>query len=82
MTVVPFRRSDPRNGEVYATEGYETKCVDGVETKTFAGFIVVHMADDGDSAAIFRGYQTLADAQAAARRIALELNAELAGDLP
>lgn len=67
----------PRHGFVYACESYETLYDNNVETETFAGFIVVHMADDGDSAAIFRGYRTLAIAQAAAKRIARELNAEV-----
>jgi len=80
MSIIPFRsrRPDPRNGFVYACESYETRYDNGVKAETFAGFIVVHMADDGDSAAIFRGYETLTDAQAAAERIARELNAEVA----
>ena len=79
MSVIPFRsyRPDPRNGWVYASESYETAYVDDIETETFAGFIVVHMADGGDSAAIFRGYRTLADAQTAAKLIAYKQNAVL-----
>ena len=65
---------DPRNGEVYATE---IKYVDGVETETLGGFVVVHMADDGDTAEIFRGYSTLEEAQADAERIARERHAVL-----
>lgn len=80
MNVIPFRpiKPDPRNGFVYASESYETRYDNDIETEPFAGFIVVHMADDGDSAAIYRGYRTLADAQAAAKRIAHERNAEVA----
>jgi hypothetical protein len=65
---------DPRNGEVYATE---IKYVDGVGTETYGGFVVVHMADDGHAAEIFRGYATLEEAQAAAERIARERHAVL-----
>ena len=68
---------DPRNGEVYATKIDEIKYVDGVETETFGGFVVVHMADDGDSAAIFWGYETLEEAEADAERIARERKAVL-----
>jgi hypothetical protein len=59
--------------------GWRTRLapLDGVESETFAGFIAVHMADDGDSAAIFRGYETLAEAERDALRVARELNAEL-----
>jgi hypothetical protein len=59
---------------VYATE---IKYVDGVETETLGGFVVVHMADDGDTAEIFRGYSTLEEAQADAERIARERHAVL-----
>ena len=77
--VTPLRplEPNPRNGFVYASESYETRYDNNIETETVAGFIVVHMADDGDSAAIFRGYETLAEAQKDALRIARELNAEL-----
>ena len=68
---------DPRNGEVYATKIDEIKYVDGVETETFGGFVVVHMADDGHAAEIFRGYATLEEAQADAERIARERHAVL-----
>lgn len=71
MTVIPFRprkpdprKPDPRNGEVSVTE-------------TPHGFAVDHMSRSGDSACHFGNYASLADAQAAARRIASELNAEL-----
>ena len=77
--MIPLRpiKPDSRNGCVYASESYETRYDNDIETETFAGFIVVHMADDGDSAAIFRGYETLAEAQRDALCIARELNAEL-----
>jgi hypothetical protein len=68
---------DPKNGEVYAIEIDEIKFVDGVETKTFGGFVVLHMADDRDSAAILRGYETLEEAQADAKRIARKHSAVL-----
>jgi len=80
LKVIPFRRPyapDPRNGEVYATEMYEIKYVDGVETETFAGFDVVHMAYNGDSPGMCGTYETLEEAQAAAVRIARERNAML-----
>jgi hypothetical protein len=80
MNVIPFRplEPDPRNGFFYACESYESRYDNDIETETFAGFVVVHMADDGDSAAIFRGYRTLADAQVAARRVARDRTAEMA----
>jgi hypothetical protein len=79
MNVIPRRprKPDPRNGFVYATESYETRYDDDIETETFAGFIVVHMADDGDSAVLYRGYATIEEAEAAARRIAREPNVAL-----
>jgi hypothetical protein len=80
MSIIPFRplEPNPRNGFVYASESYETRYDNHIETETFAGFIVVHMADDGDSAAIYRGYETIGEAEAAARSIARERNAVLA----
>jgi hypothetical protein len=68
---------DPRNGKVYATEINEIKYVDGVERKTCGGFAVMHMAQDGETAAIFRGYETLEEAKAGAARIAQKRNAVL-----
>ncbi len=77
--VLPLCRLKPDtcNGWVYASGSYETRYDGDVETETFAGFIVVHMDDDGDSAAIYRGYETLAEAQKDAFRIARERNAKL-----
>jgi hypothetical protein len=80
MNLIPLRprKPDPRNGFVCATESYETKCVDDIETETIAGFIAVHMSHSGDSGAIYRGYATIQQAEAAARRIARDLNAKVA----
>jgi hypothetical protein len=80
MSVIPFRpyRPDSRNGEVYATSSYLTQYIDGVEIETPDGFIVVHMSRSGDSAAIFRGYESIEEAEAAASRIARERKAVLA----
>jgi hypothetical protein len=68
---------DPRNGEVYATETVLWDIVDGVETETPNGFAVVHMSSGGGSAGGCDGFETLAEAQAAAERIAREHNAVL-----
>jgi hypothetical protein len=66
---------DPRNGEVYATESFERRCENGQEIA--AGFVVVHISQSGNSAGMYRGFETLAEAQAAAVRIAREHNAVL-----
>jgi hypothetical protein len=78
--VIPFRpyRPDPRNGEVYATSSFLTQYIDGLEIETPDGFIVVHMSRSGDSAAIFRGCESMEEAEAAVERIARERNAVLA----
>lgn len=84
MTVIQFRqrefkpvyRPDPRNGEVYACEGFA--CVhekNGVITEAPAGFIVVHMSRSGDSAGIQHGFATMEDAQTAAYQEAVRRNA-------
>ena len=69
---------DARDGEVYATASFLTHYIDGAEIETPDGFVVVHMSRSGDSAAIFRGYDTIDDAEAAARYIARKRNAVLA----
>ena len=68
---------DPRNGEVYATESFEWRCENGQEIETSAGFVVVHISQSGNSAGMYGGFETLAEAQAAALRIARERNAVL-----
>jgi hypothetical protein len=74
---------DPRNGEVYAAEWFDCRYEDGQEIESCEGFIVVHMshargsAATYHSAATYRGFETLAEAQAAAERIAREYNAVL-----
>ena len=62
---------------VYATPFFEWDYVDGVEIETHAGFGVVHMSRSGDSAGIYQGFDTLEEAELAARRIARERNAVL-----
>jgi hypothetical protein len=77
MTVIAFRKRstapvaavepDPRNGEVYACEFFQTTYVDGREIEKPSGFIWVHMSRSGDSASMERGFETLQEAEAAAK---------------
>jgi hypothetical protein len=59
---------DPRNGEVYVTEYYEEET-----PYTPSGFAVLHNLHSRDSACGY--FKTLAEARAAAERIARERNA-------
>jgi hypothetical protein len=68
---------DPKNGEVYATESFWWRYENGQEIETSAGFVVVHMSHSGNSAGMYGEFETLAEAQAAAVRIARERNAVL-----
>lgn len=80
MKVIPFRRPyvpDPCNSEVYAIDSFLTEYIDGAEIETPDGFVVVHMSRGGDSAAIYRGYISMRDAEIAALHIARERNAVL-----
>jgi len=66
---------EPRNGEVYATESYLCRYIDGEELEVWDGFVVVHMSRSGDSASIDRGFPSLEAAEAHAIREATRRNA-------
>jgi hypothetical protein len=68
---------DRRNGEVYATEWVECRYDSGQEIEAPASFVVARISHSGESAGIYRGFETLAEAEAAAVCIARERNAVL-----
>jgi hypothetical protein len=70
---------DPRNGEVWVTEGGGARCryVNGEWVETPCGFYVIHMSSGGGSAGGEGGFATLEEARAAAVRIARERDAVL-----
>jgi hypothetical protein len=72
---LPSRRTDPRNGEVYASASIRTTYVDGQELETLDGFMWIHMSRSGDSAYSENGFETLAEAEAGARQRALKTGA-------
>jgi hypothetical protein len=76
--VLPLRpiRPDPRNGKVFADAISKTTRIDGVEVRTPDGFGVFVWRSEYDCD-LCSGFETLAEAQKEALRIALELNAVL-----